>query len=154
MDRHYYINVICMVYFFIVYLTYAISKWSTILKFYVSFSVIRVCCCSCVWNCYSSFNKYYASLELHKLDLSIEVLNLIGLPVLCTPYDPSFFSIQLLVLNLDGWFGVLSKTLTVFWYSNSILLYKCQISNNFLHFFWIYIYFFKNLFIILISNCF
>ena len=57
-DWHYYINVFSMAHFFIVYFTYKISKWSTIVNYYIFVSIIRSCCCSCVSNCYSSFTKY------------------------------------------------------------------------------------------------
>ena len=47
-----------MVYFSIVYFTYAISKRSNIFKYYFFASFIRVCCCSWVFDCYSCYNKY------------------------------------------------------------------------------------------------
>ena len=59
----------------------------------------------------------YASLYSHKLHFYIEVLNLIWLIVLHVLRAPSFISTQLFVLNLVGWFGVLSKKFIIFWYS-------------------------------------
>ena len=44
----------------------------------------------------------YTSQQLHKLDLNIEVLNLIWLPSLYVSCDSSFISIQFFVLKLDG----------------------------------------------------
>ena len=42
---------------YIVYSAYATSKWRTIFKYNLFFSIIW--CCSCSFcNCYSSFNKY------------------------------------------------------------------------------------------------
>ena len=64
----------------------------------------------------------YASLESHKTDLKIKVLSLIGLLVLYVPRESSFISTQLFVLNLVGWFGVLSKKFIIFRYSSFILL--------------------------------
>ena len=46
----------------------------------------------------------YASLQSHKLDLSIDVLNLICLLGEYVPLASSFISTQFLVLNLDGLF--------------------------------------------------
>ena len=43
----------------------------------------------------------HASAQSHKLDLSIEVLNVISLLVY-VPLDSSFISTQFFVLNLDG----------------------------------------------------
>ena len=96
----------------------------------------------------------YASLYSHKLDLGIEFLNLIWLSLLNVPRDLLFILIKFSVLNLDGWFGVVSEKSIIFWYFIIILSYQSQIINNFLRSFWRYInlslsrYFF----IILICN--
>ena len=37
---HYYINVFCIIYLFIIYFAHAIRKWSTILKYYFFISII------------------------------------------------------------------------------------------------------------------
>ena len=42
----------------------------------------------------------YVSLQSHKLDFNIEVLNLFSLPVLYVPRDSSFISNQFFALNL------------------------------------------------------
>ena len=52
--------------------------------------------------------RIHTSLYSHKLDLNIEVLNLYWLPVLNLPRELSAVSTQSFVLNLVGWFGVLS----------------------------------------------
>ena len=44
----------------------------------------------------------YASLQSHKLDLSIDALKLICLLTEYVPLDSSFISTQFFVLNLDG----------------------------------------------------
>ena len=46
--------------------------------------------------------RIYASLQSHKLDFSIAVLNLIWLLTLYVPLDSSLISIQFFVLNLEG----------------------------------------------------
>ena len=65
----------------------------------------------------------HTSLELHKLDSKIEVLNLIWLLVLYVSRESSFISTQFVILNLDGWSGVLPNRFT-FIYSIITLLYK------------------------------
>ena len=64
----------------------------------------------------------YASLSSHKLDLSIDVLNLICLLGEYSPLMSSFISTQFFVLNLDPLFDALSNKFAVFWYSFIILL--------------------------------
>ena len=44
----------------------------------------------------------YALILSHKLDLNIEVLNIIGLLVLYVPHESSFISTQVFALNLVG----------------------------------------------------
>ena len=66
----------------------------------------------------------YASLLLHKLDLSIAVLNLICLLRDYSPVMSSFISTQFLVLNLDGLFDSLFNKFAIFWNSILILLYS------------------------------
>ena len=56
----------------------------------------------------------YESLQSHKLDFYIEVLYLGWLLALYVPT-------QFFVLNLSGWFGVLSNKFIIFWYSFIIL---------------------------------
>ena len=56
------------------------------------------------------------------LILTIEVLNLIWLPMLYTPCDSSCMSTQFFALNLGGWRGVLSNKFIIFWYYIIILL--------------------------------
>ena len=58
----------------------------------------------------------YASLWSHEFDLIIDVLNLMLL-LSYLPFDSLFSSTQFLVLNLDGWFVVLSNMSIIFWYS-------------------------------------
>ena len=58
---HYYINIFSINYFYFIYFTFTINKWSTVFKCYTFISFICLpCCCiiSCSCNCYSSFNKY------------------------------------------------------------------------------------------------
>ena len=71
----------------------------------------------------------HASLESHKFDLIIKVLNLIWLLSLYVPRNSSFISTQFLVLNLDGLLCVLSKKLIVFVYSVVIYHYYYIIVN-------------------------
>ena len=71
----------------------------------------------------------YASLESHKFDLIIKVLNLIWLLSLYVPRNSPFVSTQPLVLNLDGLLCVLSKKLIVFVYSVVIYYYYYIIVN-------------------------
>ena len=80
---------------------YAITKWSTIFKYYFFVSIIWVLL----------FSKY-VSIIIITYNLNIEVLNLIW-HVSYTPCESSFISTQFLVLNLDGWFGVLSNKFIV-----------------------------------------
>ena len=42
MHRHYKINVLSIIYLFIIYFHYAISKWSTILKYYLLISKLYI----------------------------------------------------------------------------------------------------------------
>ena len=62
--------------------------------------------------------------------------------------------LKFFVLNLVGWFGVLSNKFIIFWYSIIMLLFQSQIIKTFLSLFWRYISFFRYFFIILIFNCF
>ena len=58
---HYYINILSIMYFCIVYFTFAISKWSAFFKYYYFISFICLSSCSiisCSSNCYYSFSKY------------------------------------------------------------------------------------------------
>ena len=80
------------------------------------------------------------------------MLNLIWLLVLCVLHESSFISAQFFVLNLVGWFGVLSKNFIIFWYSIIILYNWSQIINIFLSSFWKYMSCFRYFFIILICN--
>ena len=65
----------------------------------------------------------YASLWLHKLDINVEVLNLIWLFLLYVPCHSKLISTQFFVLSLGGWFGALSNKFFYFWYSIVILIY-------------------------------
>ena len=47
------------------------------------------------------------------------------------PLVLSFISTQFSALNLDGWFGILSKKFITFWYSIIMLLYQSYIIKNF-----------------------
>ena len=53
---------------------------------------------------------YYTSLYSYKLDLSLDVLKLVCLLTEYVPLDSSFSATQCFVLNIDGWFDVLSAT--------------------------------------------
>ena len=94
-------------------------------------------------------------LQLYKYHYSH--VNLILTLKLYVPRELPIISTQFFVLNLVGWFGVLSDKFIIFWYSIIILLYQLNVKiiNNFLSFFFIYIYisFFRYFFIILICNC-
>ena len=65
----------------------------------------------------------YASLQSHKLDLSIAVLNLICLLREYGPLMSSFISTRFLALNLDGLFDASFNRFDIFWYSIIILLH-------------------------------
>ena len=80
------------------------------LKYYFFVYIIwsPYCTCDCrVWNYYSFFKKYLPSLESHKLDLSMEVLNLIWLWVLYNPRNLIFSLTQF-------WISVWSNQFTFF----------------------------------------
>ena len=53
--------------------TYAISKWSTIFKYYLYISINWGYCYSCVWDCYTSFIMYVCITIIKTLDFSMEV---------------------------------------------------------------------------------
>ena len=63
----------------------------------------------------------YASLQSHKCDRIIDVLNLVLL-LSYILFDSSFISTQFLAINLDGWFIVSSYGFIV-WYSIIIYYY-------------------------------
>ena len=63
----------------------------------------------------------YISLKSNKFDLHMKVLNLLWLLVLYVAHASLFIVAQLFVLNLVGWFGVLSNKFIIFWYSIIIL---------------------------------
>ena len=122
--RNFYI--FCIIFLSIIYFTCAVSKWHTIFKYYYFISFIFSFCCiisSCSSNCYSCTYSMFTSRQSYKIDLNSEVLSLIWLLVLYVPYKSSFISSQIFVLNLVGWFGVLSNNVIIFWYSIIILLY-------------------------------
>ena len=89
----------------------------------------------------------------HKdLALTLVALSLI-FSVLYVPCDRSFISIQLSLMNLDGWVFVLSNRFIIFWYSILFKYYFKQTSaamswplsnfiNNVLTFFRWYVYFY------------
>ena len=84
-----------MIYFFIVYFTYALCKWSTIFKCYLLFLLSGSALSAAVFSTVAvSLASMYTSLWSRKLDLIVGVLNLIWLPVLYVLYDPSFISRQ------------------------------------------------------------
>ena len=67
--------------------------------------------------------RMYASLQSHKIDFNIEVLDLTWLLVLYVPCESSLTSTQFSVLIWDDWFGVLSNKFIIVWYSIVMLLY-------------------------------
>ena len=96
------------------------SNWRTIFK-YLIFSIIRGCCFPLLGTVVDPLTSIYEPLKWHKLDLNIVVLNLVWLLVLYVPRESLFILSQFFILNLDGWFPLLSKKL--FWYFIIILLY-------------------------------
>ena len=61
-----------MIDFFIVYFIYAISKWSTIFKYYFSFLLLGAAAVPAFGTVIVPLTIMYASLQSHKLDLNIE----------------------------------------------------------------------------------
>ena len=92
-------NVLSIIYLRIIYFAYAISKRSTIFKYYFFISITCTCTCSCcVWDSCSSLNMYVCITII-----VIIYLNLMSLSA------SSFISTQFLVLNFDCSFDVLSN---------------------------------------------
>ena len=60
----------------------------------------------------------------------LEVLNLIWLSLLYVPRDSSFISTQFFVLNLDGWFGLLSNKFTLFFLYILLLYYDVNLRSS------------------------
>ena len=108
-----------MIYFSIIYLIYSFVEWCTTFKYYsfisfvCSYFVLVSSADSPVF-IIVSFTSISKSLESHKLDFSIENLNLIWLLVLYVTCESSFILTQLFFLNLNGLFGVLSKKILIF----------------------------------------
>ena len=100
----------------IIYFHCGLSKWCTVVKYYSFMSFIWSFCI--IIGSYPVIvmvlpTSIYASLWLYKLDLSIWVSNLIW-PFFCVSHYSSFISTQFLVLNFDGWFGLLSNKFIMF----------------------------------------
>ena len=107
----------------IIYFAYAISKWSTIFKYYFLFLLVGAATVLVLLTDIFPLTSVYASLQLHKLNLSIVVLNLICSLGEFPPLMLSLISNQFLVLNLDGLFDALSNRIAIVLYSVIILLY-------------------------------
>ena len=110
---------LCIIYLSNVNITYAVIKWHTVFEYYSFISFIRSFCCIILENSLIvtvPLTNMYALLRSHKLDLNNEVLNLIWLLSLYARHNSSFFSIQVLVLNLDDLVCVLSNKFVSFVY--------------------------------------
>ena len=88
----------------IIYFADAVSKQSTIFKYYLFLSILFAAAPTAAVLLTDIFplTSIYASLQSHKLDLSIAVLNLICLLGEYAPPMSSFVSTKFLVVNLDG----------------------------------------------------
>ena len=108
----------------IIYFADAVSKQSTIFKYYLFLSILFAAAPTAAVLLTDIFplTSIYASLQSHKLDLSIAVLNLICLLRQYAPLVLSFISTQFLVLNLDVLFDSSFNKFAIFWYSYILLL--------------------------------
>ena len=122
------IQIFCVVYLRVIYFSYAVGKRCTTFKYCLF--VISICgyCCKYIAPAPKTvivpLTSIYPSPKLQKHSFSIEVLNLIVLFLLYVPRASSFISTQLFILNLDGWFGVLSRTFII----NIILYFYINLS--------------------------
>ena len=111
----------------IIYFAYAVRKWGTIFNYHFFISVI---CSSTPTTVLLTdifpLTSIYASLQSHKLDLSIAVIDLICLLGEYAPAISSFISTQFLVLSLDGY---LIHCLTNLLFFGIPLLYYCTNFN-------------------------
>ena len=100
-----------IIYLRIVYSAYAINKWNIIFKYYLFINII--CCCTLsrsASNSYSSIKIYIYIHHYNHINLTL-TLNFFCSSWFIIYFDPIF------VLNLVGWFGVLSERFIIFWYS-------------------------------------
>ena len=83
---------------------------------------------SIIWDC-RCFSEFYSFFNMHVCItmttwtfFSIEVLKLIWVLVLYIQCESSLISTQFFVLNLHGWFVVLSNKFIFFWYYINVLI--------------------------------
>ena len=113
-----------MVYFFIVYFTYAISKRINIFKYYFFSSIIRVCCCSWVFDCYSYYNKYVSitlityNWPCHWSSKSNLVISIIPSSCIISYFNPTFDSkFRWLIWYIARFFFFFVDILLLYYYS-------------------------------------
>ena len=112
----------------VIYLACALSKWCTVFKYYF-FYFFHKLVLSLLLHFFQPIilplhlvlihpgivtvplKSIYVSLESHKVDLSIKLLNLSWLSFLYIPRYSSFISTKFLGLNIDVWFDCLTSLL-------------------------------------------